>query len=461
VLAIILFALVVVVPSARADVVILKDGSRLEGDVKRGDHGWTVTSANGQVSEVGADSVKSIQVGASTQSADVEAERLASLRRSVENVKDLASIVDRFNRFVQTHQGTAVGQEAEKDLAMWRDRQARGLVKVADKWVTPQERLQMIGQAVTIADQARELMKQGRVTEAQSQVEQALAIDPQNATALYLQGLLLYQQNKVPQARQAFEAVNKLVPDHPPTLNNLAVILARQNSAMAALNFYDSAMQAAPVAKPIIDNVAEALHALPEKERKNAVAMRVQRRFVDQDAQLQIAMGRQGLFRWGATWVDQRTLDSLKAVQKEIKDKLDKMATDFDAAKAKVEDLDSQIEDTERTMRRMEASRYYRDSSGQLFSAPLPSSYYDLEKDLATLKSDRDAQVKKLDDLRDAAVKVQAQLPVPQFTGAQQMIGPEGAPVLLASPSTQPIAQPVGASTMPTVSRTTEPAPVR
>jgi tetratricopeptide (TPR) repeat protein len=440
----------------RADVLILNDGTRVVGDVKKGEHGYSITDSSGQVREFSRDAVRSIEVKPASQPQDAEEGKLASLRRSVEALSDLSAIVDRFNRFVQTHQGTAVGAEAAKDLAVWRDRQAKGLVKVADKWVTPQERIDMIGQAVALADEARQLMKQNRITEAQPVLDQALAIDPQNPTSLYLLGLIQYQQNKIPQARQSFEAVNKAVPDHPPTLNNLAVVFSRQNNAMAALNFYDSAMQAAPGTKSIIDNVAEALHALPEPQRNNAVAKKVARRFQDQDAQLQIALGQQGLFRWGATWVDQRTLDMLKAAEKEIKDKLDKMAADFDAAKTKVEDYDTQISETERTMRRMESSRYYRDAQGNLFTAPLPAAYYDLQHDLASLKSDRDKQLKTLDDLRDAAVKVQAQLPVPRFSGAQQMIGPEGAPLIVPSAS-QPTSAPVPASatTAPT------PAPLK
>jgi tetratricopeptide (TPR) repeat protein len=439
--------LITIAQIAAGDVLVLKDGTRLVGDVKKGDRGYSLTDTSGKVREFGLDAVKSIEVGApTTQPKDVEADRLASLRRSVEALSDLAAIIERFNRFVQTHQGTAVGAEAEKDLAVWRDRQAKGLVKVADKWVTPQERVDMIGQAVSLADQARQLMKQNRITEAQPLLDQALAIDPQNPTALYLLGLIQYTQNKIPQSRLSFEAVNKAVPDHPPTLNNLAVILSRQNSAMAALNLYDNAMQAAPGTRAVVDNVAEALHALPEPQRQNAVAKRLARRFQDQDAQLQIALGQQGLFRWGATWVDQRTLDMLKAAQKEIKDKLDKMAADFDAAKTKVDDYDTQISETERSMRRMESSRYYRDAQGNLFSAPLPSGYYDLQLDLDSLKSDRDKQLKTLDGLRDAAVKIQAQLPVPQFSGVQQMIGPEGAPLVVPTAATQPASTPVPAS---------------
>lgn len=438
--------------AARADVLVLNDGTRLIGDVKKGDRGYSVTDTSGHVREFSRDSVRSIEVSTTGQTKDSEESKLASLRRSVEALSDLSAIVERFNRFAQTHQGTPVGAEAEKDLAVWRDRQAKGLVKVADKWVTPQQRVEMIGQAVGLADEARQLMKQNRLTEAQPVLDQALAIDPQNPTSLYLLGLIQYTQNKIPQARQSFEAVSKAVPDHPPTLNNLAVILSRQNNPMGALNSYDSAMQAAPGSKAIIDNVAEALHALPDPQRQNAVAKKVARRFQDQDAQLQIALGQQGLFRWGATWVDQHTLDLLKAAEKEIKDKLDKMAADFDAAKTKVEDYDTQISETERTMRRMESSRYYRDSMGNLFTAPLPAGYYDLQKDLASLKSDRDKQLKILDDLREAAVKVQAQLPVPRFSGTQQLIGPEGAPLVMPTAATQPTTAP------PSVSATTFPA---
>lgn len=452
-------AVVCVTCAAMGDVLVLKDGTRLVGDVKKGDSGYSITDSSGKRREFSTDAVKSIEVGApTTQPKDVEADRLASLRRSVEALSDINAIVERYNRFVQTHQGTAVGADAEKDLVVWRDRQAKGLVKVADKWVTPQERVDMIGQAVTLADQARQLMKQGQLTQAQPILDQALAIDAQNPTALYLLGLIQYSQNKIPQARQSFEAVNKAVPDHPPTLNNLAVILSRQNSAIGALNLYDSAMQAAPGARQIVDNVAEALHALPEQQRTNAVAKKLARRFQEQDAQLQIALGQQGLFRWGATWVDQRTLDMLKAAEKEIKDKLDKMAADFDAAKAKVEDYDTQISETERTMRRMESSRYYRDAQGNLFTAPLPSSYYDLQRDLDSLKADRDKQLKTLDGLRDAAVKLQAQLPVPQFSGVQQMIGPEGAPLLVPGATTQPTQAALPSAPIPASATTSLPA---
>src|SRR6476661_8844447 len=93
-----LFALLfAAVSTASADVLYLTDGTRLEGDVKRGPEGWNVTDASGKVTSVPSNKVKSIELkGATTRKApDAVEQRLASLRRSVENLDELGEIVDR------------------------------------------------------------------------------------------------------------------------------------------------------------------------------------------------------------------------------------------------------------------------------------------------------------------------------------------------------------------------------
>src|SRR5438045_5371239 len=91
--------------TASADVVHLKDGSRLDGDVKKGPAGYTVTMADGKVKTVSSDQVKSIELAATPGSPDAAKEKLASLRRSVEYLDDPKKIIARYQSFIDQNAG--------------------------------------------------------------------------------------------------------------------------------------------------------------------------------------------------------------------------------------------------------------------------------------------------------------------------------------------------------------------
>ncbi len=135
-----------------------------------------------------------------------------------------------------------------------------------------------------------------------------------------------------------------------------------------------------------------------------------------------------------------RRLQRLQDQEKVKQAALDVMAADFDKAKDRLAQMDRDIDDTESQMHRIEASSYIRDPvSGALFRVPYPSVYYDLERDDKRQHSDRDAQVKKMDSLQQAARALQNPAPE-KTTDAQAMIGPEGTPQNPAA--TQPATQP-------------------
>jgi tetratricopeptide (TPR) repeat protein len=339
-------------------------------------------------------------------------------------------------------------------MAVWQDRLNRGLAKVGTQWVTPQQKTEMASQANTLARQAADLLKQGRNQEAAPLIQQALDADPQNPAALYMRGLSLFAAGQIPLARKSFEAVAAALPDEGSTFNNLGIVLWRQNQQMGAMRFYDMAMAASPVSKTILDNVAEALNALPDDQRRNPLAVRAYKRFVDQDAELQQIMAQSGMHRWGSTWVDQPTLDKLKQAEQEVKDKLDKIAGDVAASKAKIADIDSSIDGNSRAMTQMAANSIARDPKGNLYQAPLPTEYYTMQSDNERLTADRAAQEQKIRSLGEDAKKVQQSMPVPQFTGAQRMIGVEGTPF---PPTTAPT---TNSSTEPATLPTTAPAAV-
>jgi Flp pilus assembly protein TadD len=424
-------AVLVISPLTLADVVRLNDGTTLTGDIKKAADGWFVTDSHGKVTHVSQETVKSIELAPKGDPKDLAVGKLASLRRSVEALPDLKLIIDRYEKFIEQNKDLPnVAEEAKKDLALWKARQARGMVKVGSKWVDAAEKAQMQEKALLVADQARELLKQNKFKDADAAVSKALEVDPTNISALYLKGLILYRQDQVQPARKAFEAVKEIAPDHGPTLNNLAVVLWRQNQQMAAMNMYLQAMQAMPLNKELLNNVAEALNGLTPEQRKSPIAQKVYKLWTEQDNQLQQQMMPLGWYRWGSTWVDKVQFDKLQAAEKEVKEKIAKMEEDFADAQAKVDTIDAQMKQNHDAMRYMEQNRVVYDQTGKGTIYPLPPQYWDYDRANRRLDTQRKETVAQLDALRAKAQAVKQLLPVPKYSGIQIMIGVEGTPAV-------------------------------
>jgi Flp pilus assembly protein TadD len=442
-----LFSMILVLAIASnsvASVIELKDGTRLEGEAKRTSEGWSIKLADGTTRVVPADAVKRIDLGTGTKSSDQAAAGLASLRRSVEALSDINQIIDRYQRFIDSNKDEKVKADARADLAEWTDRKAKGLVKHGSKWVAAEEIAEMAGRSTEMAIEARELIRQNRNRDADQLLQQALAVDPMNPAAHYLRGVALWRTDKIVDARKAFEAVNSVVPNHPPTLNNLAVVLWRQNAQAAALNYYDQAMQASGVNKFILDNVAEALGTLKEEQLKGAGA-KCQRRFVELDVILQRQLEPQGLYRWGGGWVNQQQLDQLRAAEKQVRDQLAQLQQEFDQAKARIAAIDEQIRSNNVQIQDIAGRSWYRDAQGNLVQLQPPQIYYDLQNENARLKSEQESLRSRLTQMQDQAKRIQQQVPVPKFTGVQQIVGVEGMPgpggdeIQIVPPATGPV----------------------
>jgi Flp pilus assembly protein TadD len=429
---------------ALGDVILLKDGSRVEGDLKRTPEGWSIHTADGKTRNFAADAVKSVELAPASGPSSPQNATLAltSLRRSVEALSDLKQIIDRYQRFIDTAKDPQVQADAKADLAVWMQRKAENQVKYGSRWISPDEVAGMVLQSSMLADQARELMRQTRWADAEQVLQQALGTDPHNAAALYLRGVLLYRQDKLPDARRSFEQVNSINPQHPPTLNNLAVIAWRQNQQPAALAFYDQAMQAAGVNDYILTNVAEALGTMPREQQKSPAVAKAAKRFAELDQTLQQQMAQQGLYRWGSRWLDEKKLAELRAAEKEIRTKLEDMQADFEQSKVRIAQIDGQIASNERIMADLQARSFYRDKDGRTYALQPPQSYYDLATANDQLRAEQAQLNAKLTTLQEQAARLQQQVPVPKFTGIQQIVGVEGMPGGIDPPSTAPATAP-------------------
>jgi tetratricopeptide (TPR) repeat protein len=445
---------------ARGDIVHLNDGRSIEGDVKRTAEGWSVV-VDGQTTQFTQEQVKSIEVGTSA-AGPLKDGGLASLRRSMANVTDPQQAVERYKRFIANAEKSAPPtaiELARADLLIWQDRADRKLVKLGDQWVTSAQADTARAKAVAELSTARDLMLEGRAKDALAMVEAALVADPQNATALYLRGVQAYADGDVPLARRSFDAAVAALPGaHGPTYNNLAVVLMRQNQPAAALTAYARALQSPEADPRVLDNVAEALNSTATDTKLAPAVKKTAAVFQPIDIAVAGHMARQGLYRWGATWIPKAELERLQALEKQVNEQIARFEVDFGTAQDEMRRIESEIAANERAMRRMEANATFRDElTGRIVRTELPRSYYALQRDNIDLVNERQRVTARIDQLRTDAKAARAKLPKPRYTGAQRLIGPEGAPGLPEpkrtpadpSPATAPATSPAPPATVP------------
>ena len=433
---------------AWADVVHLKDGTSVEGEIKRVSDGFFVTGADGHITHVTSDKISSIEVKPNNTPDRAES-RLQSLRRSTETLADPKQAIDRYQAFIKQNANTDAAREAEKDLEVWRDRQSKGLVRVGDKWVTTKERDAMKAQTIGAAIQIHALMKQNRLKDASAELDKALATDPQNISLLYLRGVLLYDQEKIPLARKAFEPVAAALPDHAPTLNNLAVILWRQKGFLGALTDYDRALMAAPDSHEILDNVTEVLHMLTPEQAKSQQAQKLMRHYKEQSDTLEKKMAQQGKYRWGSSWIDDKQMKEIEQKQKEVKDQMQKMDAQFAADQQQIRDLDHQAEGLKAAINTMQLQSIQTTSDGRTVQLPLPPAFFQLSQQLATIQQQQGHIQAEINQLRSQAVDVKKKMPEPVYTGIQRIIDADGMPLPAPPQGAAPATQPGAATTRP------------
>ena len=439
---------------AMADTVYLNDDTKLEGDVKKNNDGWVVIGNTGKMTYIRPDQVKSIQMAPATNPS-ANQERITTLRRSVENVSDLKVIIDRYEKFIATAPDSESKKLAILDLADWHAKQDRGMVKMGNQWVDASEKAKVQEQSLALAAQARDYMKQGRLKEADPILQQAITTDPNNASAHYLRGILMFRQDQFPQARKEFETTLTLVPDHGPTVNNLAVTLYQQQQMGAAFHNFDRAMMVAPNDKFLMTNVAEALEAQRDQLKSSDSYRRAAKRYDMTIATLEARQAQEGMYRWGAGWVNAADLEKLKVAEQANKQKLDELAVDFDASQARVTQIDQNIDDNNQDMQRMERDTIRYDSTGRPVRTQLPSTYYRKSDENQRLLAQRATEITKMEKIRTQARAIERQLPVPRYTGQLQLYGPEGTPVVPVIDVPFSKATP---TTAPTTSPSTQPA---
>jgi tetratricopeptide (TPR) repeat protein len=407
-----------------AGVVVLKDGTRLEGKIHPTRDGFVITDASGKTTTVAAADVQSMQpdksgpadAGAQAQGGiDASSPDLATLRRVAATLRDPRQAIDRYKAFLARNPPGTPRDEAEKELALWQDRATRNLVKVGEEWVTPAQAAQLQKKAETVATDASAMLAAGNFAGAEAAVDSALRDAPNSAALHYLKGVILFRQNKLVPARKAFEQVETLQPANWAAHNNLAVILFQTRAQIPALAEYDKAMLADPQNQKVLDNVAEALHQLPPASAMNDVIKKVVAHFTQQDAALQKTMAEKGMMRIGAQWVPSDEAKTLQAQRADAQAKIDQYHREAVDLPSQLNAMDQDLTIKTNAMKAMVQESTVIDAYGRIVYQPLPLHYYELKQEVEKMTADRVLKQRRLDQLPRLMTEAQQQL-----TGAQE-----------------------------------------
>jgi hypothetical protein len=133
-------------------------------------------------------------------------------------------------------------------------------------------------------------------------------------------------------------------------------------------------------------------------------------------------------------------LQQIQTAQKTAQDKLAQLAADQAQLKTEIASLDQQIADNVKAQQQMAGTYIVDPSTGRMIPEGYPAEYYQIDRENSDLKSRHQAAAAKLIQLADETRATQAQLPIPPYTGVQQIIGEEGTPIALP-PTTLPATQ--------------------
>ncbi|MGC8551360.1 MAG: hypothetical protein ACP5O7_00680 [Phycisphaerae bacterium] len=286
----------------QGDEISLADGRTIEGTLQRQDGKYLITPVNGAPFTVGLNQVSGITLGPSPASPAYAHQQwqgvLTKLNRSDDAIKAIALIEAYQKKFPHSPDAAQV----QSSLKEYQHIQQLGLVKYAGKWVTPLQRETIQSQMDRVVASAEATLRSGDLQSASAKVLGVLKLDADNVGALVVGGVAEYRMNHLPQSALLLRKAVKLAPNDAVAWNDLAVVSYEQRQQPQALNYYTKAVNLASGNRLLLDNVAAALHFY--KHDRNAYLYKnLRHTFTHADTQMQLKLARQGLYRYGDTWI--------------------------------------------------------------------------------------------------------------------------------------------------------------
>lgn len=328
----ILWACTSFVAISYADTIILKDGTRYDGEILTKDAAGKqqFKTTDGTTLSIPADTIKSIELNSNHSTTQRGDTAWDTLLFHVKKLDDLAQILEAYDKFIAEHPDSLQISEAKAARFSYKQMQDDHYIKFRGNWMSPAKAETLTRQAIADAETAHTEFVAGHLKEAEEKINSALQADNQNYNALVLASSLRIRQNNIPAAREYLAQIIALKENDPLARNNLAIVSFKQNRQPEGMIHFTKALQAAPENRQIIDNIAIALTkytgSTDNKIYRDLIAP-----YKQAESRMATAMAAKPvpLYHLGTTWVSKADYDKYNDNIKKIKDSMATLENQF------------------------------------------------------------------------------------------------------------------------------------
>jgi S1-C subfamily serine protease len=281
-----------------ADVIKLKDGTVLEGEVKRIGSSYQVTTKDGQHKLIRADDIESISPGGSsgsgstarpgnTRPGDSGAARPNTGNNAggafTEEYRKLKERIDRIEEPVKAvtlweqhllRKDLSAGERAaaEKELAGWKKLYADGAEKIKNRWMWGEELKKLKSEASSLVEKAMQQEEGGQVLDAIRNYKQAIILYPNSFRAHYRLAFIKFREGygqpggntSLREADRSIRAALRLEPELPAVLSSMGAVLFAMGKYEEGVEYMWKAVKKAET--PVtVGNLLTALNAVPNR----------------------------------------------------------------------------------------------------------------------------------------------------------------------------------------------------
>ncbi|HEX8339916.1 MAG TPA: trypsin-like peptidase domain-containing protein [Tepidisphaeraceae bacterium] len=289
----VLVALATFAAFAAAAKVTLKDGSVVEGEVKKLGGSYSIKTADGQTRLVPGGDVVSIDdptgrvadpsgaagaagaggaAGAKPQSGNSGGVGdFAAAQRAAESSSSPVVAVTVWQKYIDDHPGAADLEKAKSELKRWQAMAEEGAEKIKGKWVSGEELRQLRAKVDGLNKEAADLLENNQTLKGIDKLQEVIKIYPASFDAHFTLGffyLVKGGNQQYDKAIASLETATKLKPNSPAAYSNLAIAYNfRRNYEKAVL----TAFKAAELedSREIVQNLVNAINYAPPGMRAN------------------------------------------------------------------------------------------------------------------------------------------------------------------------------------------------
>ncbi len=285
---VLLLALALLANVALAATVKLKDGTVLEGEVKKMGGSFSVKTKDGALKLIPANDIQSIDdptgkvsLGGSTPSGGGSSAPATgggfntpdfdTVARAAERSDNPIVAMTFWQKYIEENPKAPDLKKAEAELKRWQDMAENGAEKIRGKWVTGDELKSLYKQVDKLMLEALQLMANNQTLKSIEKLQEVIKIYPNSFEAHFELGffyLLKGGNTQYDKAISSLESACKLRPNSPEALTNLAIAYNfRKNYEKSVTTAYKAAQ--IEDSKLIVQNLVNALSYAPPGMRAN------------------------------------------------------------------------------------------------------------------------------------------------------------------------------------------------